>query len=180
LLSYYNMEPTYYGKADILRLVIVYFHGGIYIDADSVWIPPKTFDFALHNTFFAGHEKAGDKLIANGTFGAIPKCDLLRHFIDTIIQCYYKQRIIKQRQIIRVTGPQFFTKKLEPYLPKGKIQTGEKINGVTIYPYHYFYPLYWHQDNSEIEVSAEKFPESITFQYGMTSNHFKSKDFVAS
>lgn len=34
----YNMETTMYGKADIARYVILYFYGGIYIDADSVWL----------------------------------------------------------------------------------------------------------------------------------------------
>lgn len=43
----YDIEQTYNGKSDILRYLILYIHGGIYIDADSVWINEKSFDTLL-------------------------------------------------------------------------------------------------------------------------------------
>ena len=43
----YDLETTYNGKSDILRYLILYIHGGIYIDADSVWINEKSFDSLL-------------------------------------------------------------------------------------------------------------------------------------
>ena len=39
-----HLETTYNGKSDILRYLILYIHGGIYIDADSVWINEKSFN----------------------------------------------------------------------------------------------------------------------------------------
>ncbi len=37
-----NTEIEYCGKADMLRYLILYEYGGIYIDADSVWVNNKT------------------------------------------------------------------------------------------------------------------------------------------
>ena len=37
----YNLERSYNGKSDILRYLILYVHGGIYVDADSVWVNDK-------------------------------------------------------------------------------------------------------------------------------------------
>jgi mannosyltransferase OCH1-like enzyme len=43
----YDLEYTYNGKSDLLRYLILYNYGGIYLDSDSVWINDKSFDDLL-------------------------------------------------------------------------------------------------------------------------------------
>ena len=40
---FYDNEQTYNGKSDILRYEILYQHGGIYVDADSVLLKGDKF-----------------------------------------------------------------------------------------------------------------------------------------
>ena len=46
MLKIYNIEPTYNGKSDLLRYLILYAYGGIYVDADMVWINNKSFELS--------------------------------------------------------------------------------------------------------------------------------------
>merc|ERR1712096_114124 len=47
----YRYEKALHGKADIARYLILYSYGGLYVDADSVWINNRTFDSLIfpHN-----------------------------------------------------------------------------------------------------------------------------------
>ena len=58
LLHMYNIEEAYYGKADIARYFILYKYGGIYIDADSVWVNNSNLDNLIKksNGFFICNE----------------------------------------------------------------------------------------------------------------------------
>ena len=57
----YETENTYNGKSDILRYLILYKYGGVYIDADTVWVNNKNFDELLN------------KVNDNGVFLSIDK-----------------------------------------------------------------------------------------------------------
>jgi mannosyltransferase OCH1-like enzyme len=50
----FDAEKEYYGKADILRYAILYTHGGVYIDADIVWVNNKSLNPIIEsiNCFF--------------------------------------------------------------------------------------------------------------------------------
>ena len=56
----YDKEYGYSGKADIARYEILYQHGGIWIDADAVWLGGKSLnpliEGAKKTNFFAAHE----------------------------------------------------------------------------------------------------------------------------
>ena len=73
------------GKADILRLEILYQYGGIYIDADSICIEPID-DLLMNTKAFASyeHEEIRTGLISNGTIGFPPKHPLLKKALDWI------------------------------------------------------------------------------------------------
>ncbi len=47
-------EKHWHGRADILRMLILYEHGGIYIDADSVWINDKNLEELINITNDSG------------------------------------------------------------------------------------------------------------------------------
>ena len=70
------------GKADIIRLEILYNYGGIYIDADSICIQPLD-DLLLKTKAFASyeHEEIRKGLISNGTIGFPPKHPLLKKVV---------------------------------------------------------------------------------------------------
>jgi mannosyltransferase OCH1-like enzyme len=51
MLKIYNIEPTYNGKSDLLRYLILYKYGGIYVDADTVWVNKKSFNNLLLTMF---------------------------------------------------------------------------------------------------------------------------------
>ena len=73
------------GKADIIRLEILYHYGGIYIDADSICIEPID-DILMNTNCFASWEQENIRsgLISNGTMGFPPKHPLVKKAIDWI------------------------------------------------------------------------------------------------
>jgi len=79
----YDGEQMMCGKADIARCFILYYHGGIYIDADSVWINHKSLDPLIESTaetggdFFITKEPPKD-WFANGVIGCTPYNDKIR------------------------------------------------------------------------------------------------------
>lgn len=82
----YTAEPTYYGKADIARYVILYYYGGIYIDADSVWVNDKSLTPLICQDdvdFVAGMEP-NREWFACGVIGTTPfnpkTASILRYF----------------------------------------------------------------------------------------------------
>ena len=51
----YDLEPTLRGKSDIARYEILFKEGGIFLDADSYWIPNSNLsDLILDKDFFVG------------------------------------------------------------------------------------------------------------------------------
>jgi hypothetical protein len=182
----YDIEPTYNGKSDILRYLILYIHGGIYIDADSVWINDKSFDTLLEQVnesdVFVG--KSPDNLeqltkkdikyensICGGVMGTSKNNPLMRLLIDGIdkyiIRDWGNQKIAKQdytrkRRIYGVCeliGPLYLNRTL--------------INhNITIFPSIYFYPISWHNiNNCEHHTKMDLPEESYTFQYGYSTNN---------
>ena len=81
-----DIVDLYHGKADIMRLEILYKYGGIYLDADSICIEPLG-DYFLKNKAFATYEneiKRGD-LVANGNMGFVPNYSLCDDAINYIL-----------------------------------------------------------------------------------------------
>lgn len=171
LLAIYNAEPTYYGKADILRLVVIYYFGGVYIDADTVWIKPKSLNPYITNcTFFAGYEREYDNLIANSVFGAVPRSYIVKELISTIVNRYWIKR--KSTKPHKLTGPYLFKEIISQFMVRDK--------GIIIHPYYVFYPIYWwdNKENVDMIITDRTYPNSVAFQYGMSTNDFNPANFV--
>ena len=163
LLDLYDMESTYYGKADIARYFILYKYGGIYIDADSVWINNSNLDDLtnISTGFFICREPNTD-LLANGVFGASKKHLYLKAIISYLVKLHPKYINIRSKnQPWKVTGPKLTTKIYK-----------NKICNITIYPDYYFYPISWHgitNPNLHNEIDLPK--DSYMFQYGISTNY---------
>jgi len=154
----YDKEPTYWGKSDILRYELLFRFGGIYIDADSVWVNNKNLEECIYeakNTdlFFARSHCQGQ--IANGVIGSSPNHPFFKEIMDKIIPRY--NSMINEHVAVKI-GPVFITKILENYNP-------------TIFPPEYFYPSAWGQTEDCLLHKQVKIPSiSFMYQYGYSSN----------
>ena len=172
----YNLEKTWHGKSDILRYLILYHYGGIYIDADSVWLNNKNFDDLINKCcgFFAAKENSGT--IVNGVIGSYKNnkifIKILKHIEGMIInkdgkitnrsKQYYIDKIL-HAGVSKVIGPGLFNRYV-------------KDEEITIFPTHYFYPKCWHGiTDSDYHLKNEINEESFLFQYGYTTNNFEKK-----
>lgn len=122
------------GKADILRWEILYEHGGVFLDADSICIEPLD-DILMTTKCFAGweQEQVRQGLIATGTMGFPPKHPLVKRAIEWIKQNQVSVRKTNQRAWLTV-GPMLLTK---------MYNSSEQFKQeMTIFPSYYFLPIH--------------------------------------
>lgn len=113
------------GVADMMRYEILYEHGGIAIDADSI-CERKLEDWMFETPIAAWeNEIARPGLIANGTLGAEAKNPLIGQIINDI-----QKDEIYDRRAWQFCGPQRLTDTWKKY----------GYNNLTILPSHFFYP----------------------------------------
>jgi hypothetical protein len=81
-----DLCPELCGKADIMRLEILWKYGGIYLDADSICLEGFD-DFFSEKSGFATFENENTRsgLVANGNMGIVPGHPLCRDMIDWIL-----------------------------------------------------------------------------------------------
>lgn len=149
------------GKADILRYELLYDHGGVYIDADTICLNPLE-DFFLQNDSFAcwENEYSVTGLIHNGHLGSCVNNELMRHLITHIGN---QQRIYYgPLHAWKVTGPVLLTNMTHQL----------RYTKLRIYPSYYFLPEhfsgvkhYYTTDKSYGHHLNGSTPQS-KFQYG--------------
>jgi len=169
----YDLENEFCGKADILRYLILYKHGGIYIDADAIWLNNKNFDELIYNScgFFAAKEPKCDH-ITNGVIGSYKSNHtfilLLKHIESYITtksgrmspKYYINKR--KTRGVSKMLGPKLFNHFTES-------------TNITIFPSIYFYPVSWHNiTDISYHLKNKISIESYMFQYGYTTNNLNN------
>jgi mannosyltransferase OCH1-like enzyme len=160
----FDTEKEYCGKADMLRYLILYEYGGIYIDADSVWINDKDLTELINKTtdngIFCGIEPGKD-WIANSVIGCTKNNNIMLCVINKLEDFHLFYTKLRRRiGVSRMTGPLFFR----------FIQ-----DRVTVFPSDYFYPIHW-EGISDINLHKKTtFPEeSYMIQYGYTTNNLKA------
>ena len=167
LKKLYNIEKTWYGKADILRYMILYVYGGIYIDADCVWINGKSLNDLINESkethFFAGLVP-NKKYIANGVIGCSKNNSNILYILNILreytIKKYIKIRNVKPPYII--TGPQLVNKI-------------RNISSITVFPAYYFYPIKWHKlKDMKYHINNKINNNSYMFHYGISTNKFNT------
>jgi inositol phosphorylceramide mannosyltransferase catalytic subunit len=146
-------------------MLILYEYGGIYIDADSVWLNEKNLEELINKTNGSGIFAAkppGEVFLTNGVIGCTKHNKHMKWLVDEFAK--YTPRSYKRMRSVngvsKVTGPFFFN----------KIQ----IYNITIFPSVYFYPISWFgikQNNLHETLDLPK--ESYMFQYGLTTNGLK-------
>tara|TARA_Y100001935_G_C17223540_1_gene466557 strand:- start:320 stop:1030 length:711 start_codon:yes stop_codon:yes gene_type:complete len=173
--KYYDSDTFYTAKSDLARYEILQKYGGVFIDADSLWIhkPNNSLNAILNDAnkkggMFCAEEPVNKWSIANGVIGFSKNHPLLQTIIDYIHNNYekLKKKHPRHRDVWLVTGPHIFTDLVKKY-QKNLILDSK-----------YFYPESFHKNNLHIPVSQlpQKYPQAIMFQYGYTSNNILHKD----
>jgi mannosyltransferase OCH1-like enzyme len=152
----YDQMKQYCGKADIARYEILYRYGGMYIDADTIWLNPINKNI-LKGSLNLAFEK--ENLILNTWFSCVKEHPFLKLVIDEI-----PKRDINDLAWICV-GPKLLT----DVYNKNKIQD---INFVSLSDI--LCPLYWgginnNTYNSVLDI-CKKNKKAFAFHYGMSSN----------
>lgn len=158
----YEKEWTLFGKADIARLEILYQYGGMYVDADSVWINNKDF-----GELFKEGEEAGFMLakepdpqpyLANGVMAATPGHKTTEFLIGKLRERHPHMRELYCPAI--VSGPHLVS------LIRGV--PGLKYKEL---PSYIFYPIHWVGiTDVEYHLKNKIDERSFMFQYGYSSN----------
>ena len=160
----YLNDKSYHGKADIARYEILSRFGGIYIDADSIWLNEKDLGELIDKTndsgFFIAQEckDCGDINYANGVIGCSKNNPIMRYVVRTIGQIDTKCNTWPATK----TGPYLMDQVLRN-LP------------ITVFPYDYFYPEYWlgNKLTDLPQNEHKKYPNSYMYQFGYTTNKLK-------
>jgi mannosyltransferase OCH1-like enzyme len=170
----YDLEQTWNGKSDILRYVILYEHGGIYIDADSVWVNKRSFDILLEDCtcgLFAAREPGTDH-ITGGVIGASVGHTVFKKIMDHLESYIITDGRIKQKKYIRLRAGKGPSTLLGPTLFNQYAQ--HEI--IKLFPSQYFYPVTWHgiktiDAHKQMDLPSDCF----MFQYGYSTNHLSDQ-----
>lgn len=160
--KYYDNDPTYHGKADMLRYELLHTYGGVFIDADSVITKPQQLNELLEafNTDAGFGFEIDNVLVCQGVCMSIPNSLFMKLCIDEI-----PNRDFKQLPWI-ATGPRLITELL----------IRNKDIPITLYKSTVFYPIRWHGiQDINMHEKMELPPESVMFQYGYSTNNLESK-----
>jgi len=173
------------GRADILRILALYKHGGIYIDADSVIMKDDKFAKFLDDNrapvFFGWEDlddeaisKLGDigednkkarRLVANGLMGGKKGHALLKRILEGLVENTNSQKEKGSKEAWQTVGPLYVTNVYN--------KTREEFPDLHIYPMKYFYPIRWHGiTDHEMHKKITIPEESMLFQYGYSTNGF--------
>ena len=128
------MAKKYAFVSDVARLMMVYEHGGIYMDTDVEVIKPM--DDLLEHTAYMSFEN-NENINTGQGFGAQAGIEILKEHIDV----YKNVQFINQDGTFNQTPCTKYTTEL--LLSKGLKLDGSKqiLNEITIYPEKYFNPL---------------------------------------
>ena len=146
----FEESPTFAGKADILRLEILFQQGGIYSDTDVICLKPFH-DLIIHGASFFGGlelnqvwEEYGKPLyVGTAVMGAAKGCEVVGWCID-----HFKQSLEKglSTDIILKGGPGLLSRSCSWALSKGENEN------LLILPCSYFYPLPYSRRQEDLKA----------------------------
>lgn len=168
--EFYDREPKYAVKSDIVRFELLHRYGGIYVDADSVWVNDKDYGDLIQQSketgMFVGVEPdiGFGTIYAGGIMGSVPEHEILTELVRNIKVRYERYGDIPARHVI--AGPPYITETISQ----------RNCEGVTIFPSMYFYPMFWAgipdvQYHKRISVPRVCY----SFQYGYTTSNLQDK-----
>jgi mannosyltransferase OCH1-like enzyme len=167
---YLNSETKdkWAAQADILRYILLYERGGIFVDADSAIVNGPRFDRLLRefrSGVLCGAEN-NKGLIANGVILTDQYNHILKKAIDELPEFVADK---PNKAVWEQTGPGFITHIFRKYQLRYPTD-------LIVVPKHWFYPIDWHGIEDPNAHTKMKFhPDTMMFQYGYTTNNFAAK-----
>lgn len=120
---------------DVIRLDVVYQHGGIYLDTD-VELLRNLDDLLCHHAFF-GRDRGG--MISTGLgFGAEPQCGVVRKLLEDYATAHFQTGNLRYDL---QPCPQRNKKVFDSYGFSDATEEIEERKAVTVYPWEYFSPM---------------------------------------
>jgi mannosyltransferase OCH1-like enzyme len=162
--SWYDKEPTYNGKSDILRYELLDQFGGIYIDADMAIVRPD----GLHSLIngFVDRDcgfgfEVDNQLICGAVFLAVKGSKFVKKCIEEI-----PLRDMSQLAWLSI-GPKLIT---------DLVIRHQKDFVMNLYKSTVFYPLRWHGiQDVQLHTKMVLPDETVLFQYGYSTNNLEAK-----
>jgi mannosyltransferase OCH1-like enzyme len=108
LLEVYTRLPKNIMRADVIRYVLMYTHGGLYLDTDYEMLKP--FDLSHHSLVLPwekSDERGNPIGVANSLFASVPAHPFWRMLIDDLIA---NPPLSPDIDVIEATGPGFVTR----------------------------------------------------------------------
>jgi hypothetical protein len=156
------------GKADIARYEILCRHGGVYIDADCVWLGrplDPLVDEALETEFFGAYERYPN-LVMCSLFGSTAEHPILRAAIDAIPT---RLRELPGEPAWIATGPA---------LLGDAVERAQKLSSrpvATMVPFERLIAQSWHGVTAaavpELVARHRRESSALSFQLGYSTNH---------
>ncbi|DBB14309.1 TPA: hypothetical protein ACH3X3_001244 [Trebouxia sp. C0006] len=197
-------ESILSGQADIVRGAILYQHGGVYIDADTLWINGHCLDglldLASTTGFLTAIEPAGDEglcqdRVANGVMAAVRHHPVVREYMQ--VQRFFTiskglgvhpwERLGPLALTAAVNVADNFNclpeRKLTEWDQYNQYPAGDIMLATVLHP-KYFYPKSWHgvtqQTANDTEIiktmMAKDRPGGMMFQFGLTTNFLETSN----
>jgi hypothetical protein len=134
----WKRESLLHSRSNLGRYEILLKHGGVYIDADSLWLGTRRLEeYSDGVSMFAGYEGADypgiGRLICGGTMGSEPGFMGLQHVVQVLAETYDDWRKT-DRDSWKASGPGLLTRAMTPLLGDPRIKA---------YPSSEFYPQHW-------------------------------------
>jgi len=153
--KYYYSDCNIALKADLLRFKILEKFGGIYVDVDTEPLKRMS-DEILNYNFFSGYQPNNE--IAIGIMGSKVNEPLVSFYVDSVlenvIKFTYNGKV--SDEIWKISGPEFFTQFLKPYLNNPTYK---------FFEVKYFYPYAWWQMERKNEDFKTNSPDSYSVHH---------------
>lgn len=134
---------NYANVSNLVRMMAVYEHGGIYLDTDIKCL--KSFNPLLDQACFFGHcikEKNSD-WVNNAIFGATKKHWFIKNMINNISKLY------DRAEAANLSSPRLLTSMLVDLGLSYYSEDIQCIKDISLYPIKYFYPYNWFEKYSK-------------------------------
>ena len=137
-------KKKYANCSNLVRLLLLYEFGGIYLDTDVEVLKPL--DELLQKDFFCGEEPNDNRRLVNdAVIGSIARHPVLK---ACILQCFKQYNGWEESNL---SAPILVTQELRKYL----VQYGNEDQKIGVYPREYFYPYGWTEQLSDAVITLD-------------------------